>query len=79
VPPRVVRQRRFKQQMKTISPEYAAKNFSELIKAVNAGEEFLIADDHGPIARILPFGQDAEGTDEADAPSDEVEQAFYGD
>lgn len=65
--------------MKTISPEYAAENFSELIQAVSAGEEIMIADDHGPIARILPVGQDAQGTDEADAPSDDVEQAFYGD
>ena len=74
-----VRQWRFKQEMKTVSPEYAAENFSELIQAVSTGEAIMIADDHGPIARILPVGQDAQGTDEADAPSDEVEQAFYGD
>lgn len=65
--------------MKTVSPEYAAENFSELMQAVMIGEEILIADDNGPIARILPMGAYALGTDEADTPSDEVEQAFYGD
>lgn len=65
--------------MKTVSPEYAAENFSELMQSVSVGEEILIVDDHGPIARILPIDEDARGTDDADAPSDEVEQAFYGD
>lgn len=68
--------------MKTVSPEYAAEHFSELIQAVRKGEEILIAGDGGPIARIVPFTQDPRGagaSDDADAPSDEVEQAFYGD
>lgn len=65
--------------MKTVSLEYAAENFSELMQAVRVGEEIIIADDDGPVARILPMGQAVRGTDESDAPSDEVEQAFYGD
>jgi prevent-host-death family protein len=68
--------------MKTVSPEYAAEHFAELVEAVSAGEEILVADQNGPIARIVPFEEDSDDpktSDEADAPSEEVEQAFYGD
>jgi antitoxin (DNA-binding transcriptional repressor) of toxin-antitoxin stability system len=68
--------------MKTVSPEYAARHFSELMEEVAAGEEILVADESGAIARILPLAGEADGSkpsEEADAPSEEVEQAFYGD
>lgn len=68
--------------MKTVSPQYAARHFSELMQIVSSGEEILVADERGPIARILPFAAETDRTkssDELDAPREEVEQAFYGD
>jgi len=68
--------------MKTVSPEYAAQHFLELMRIVSSGEEILVSDKRGPIARISPFPGETnrtESPDEADAPEDEVERAFYGD
>jgi len=68
--------------MKTVSPEYAARHFSELMQIVSSGEEILVADERGPIARISPFAEETnrnESSDEVDAPREEVERAFYGD
>jgi antitoxin (DNA-binding transcriptional repressor) of toxin-antitoxin stability system len=52
------------------------------MQIVSSGEEILVADERGPIARILPFAPEtdrATSSDELDAPKEEVEQAFYGD
>ena len=61
--------------MKTVSPEYAARHFSELMQLVSSGEEILVADERGPIARILPFAEKTDRTkssEEVDAPREEV-------
>jgi len=73
--------RRTKNEMKTVSPEYAAGHLLELLEEVGAGEEILIAVEGRPLGKLLGVGQGA-GSDEPvgpEAPDEEVEQAFHGD
>lgn len=66
--------------MKSVTPEYAAAHFAELIDEVMAGAEILIVMDGEPAARLVPATR-GRGDDQDDphAPSEEVEQAFHGD
>jgi len=67
--------------MRRVSPDYAAAHLPELLRVVNAGEEIEITEHGRPVARMVPPRETpANGSlDDADAPSEEVEQAFYGD
>jgi antitoxin (DNA-binding transcriptional repressor) of toxin-antitoxin stability system len=67
--------------MKSVSSDYAGKHLSELLREVQAGEEIEIADEGRVLALLVPPQTHVRGSseDDADAPSDEVEQAFHGD
>ncbi len=67
--------------MRSVSPDYAAAHLPELLRAASAGEEIEITEHGRPLARLLPPREKpASGSlEDADAPSEEVEQAFYGD
>ncbi len=67
--------------MKSVTPDYAAEHLSELLLEVQAGEEIEIGDEGRVVALLVPPRTLAGGSadDDADAPSDEVEQAFHGD
>jgi antitoxin (DNA-binding transcriptional repressor) of toxin-antitoxin stability system len=67
--------------MKSVTPGYAAKHLPELLREVQAGEEVEIAGGGRVLALLVPPRTSVRGSseDDADAPSDEVEQAFHGD
>ncbi len=66
--------------MKRVTPDYAAEHLSELLLEVQAGEEIEITDEGRVLARLVAPRTLVRGSsDDADAPSDEVEQAFHGD
>ena len=67
--------------MRSVSQEYVAEHLPELIEEIAAGEEIEITAESRPVARLMPPRKSASGPelDDADAPSEEVEQAFYGD
>jgi antitoxin (DNA-binding transcriptional repressor) of toxin-antitoxin stability system len=66
--------------MKSVSSEYAASHLAELLQEVAAGNEVVILVEGEPAARLGPPSRGRDGDqDDPHAPSDEVEQAFYGD
>lgn len=66
--------------MKSVSSEYAATHLEQLLQEVAAGKEIVIILGGEPVARLVPPHRGRGGEqDDPHAPSDEVEQAFYGD
>jgi antitoxin (DNA-binding transcriptional repressor) of toxin-antitoxin stability system len=67
--------------MKRVTPDYAAQHLSDLLLEVQTGEEIEIADEGRVLALLVPPRRLVRGSsdEDADAPSDEVEQAFHGD
>lgn len=65
--------------MQSFSHHHVADNLDALLELVQQGEEVRITVDGRPVARLAPVGEgDALGGD-SDVPTEEVEQAFYGD
>jgi len=65
--------------MQSFSQHQVVDNLDALLELVKQGEEIEITIDGKPIARLVPVSvADAVGVD-SDVPTDEVEQAFYGD
>ncbi|ESQ15507.1 MAG TPA: hypothetical protein DDY14_01280 [Chromatiaceae bacterium] len=61
--------------MQTFTTDYAVQHFDELLALVENGETILLFTAGRPVARLLPTRADGD----ADVPSAEVEEAFYGD
>ena len=65
--------------MQSFSQHQVVDNLDALLELVKQGEEIEITIDGKPIVRLVPVSvADAAGVD-SDVPTDEVEQAFYGD
>ena len=65
--------------MQSVSQHQVVDNLDALLELVKQGEVIEITIDGKPIARLVPVSvADAVGVD-SDVPTDEVEQAFYGD
>ncbi len=65
--------------MQSFSQQHVADNLDELMELVKQGEEVLITIDGRPIARLVPVDSTDAGGSDSDVPTEEVEQAFYGD
>ncbi len=65
--------------MQSFSQQHVADNLDELMELVKQGEEVLITIDDRPIARLVPVDSTDESGSDSDVPTEEVEQAFYGD
>lgn len=62
--------------MTTVSDEYAAAHFNELLSRVTRGESILITSEGEPVARLISVQPE---DDEAHVPGHEVDEAFHGD
>lgn len=64
--------------MQSFSQQQVVDNLDALLELVQQGEEIQITIDGNPIARLVPVSAADAGGD-SDVPTEEVEQAFYGD
>lgn len=48
--------------MQVVTTDEAESNLARLLKSVEAGEEFLIARDNEPVAKLVPISPKVEGS-----------------
>jgi len=65
--------------MQSFSQHHVSENLDALLKLVQQGEEIQITVDGEPVARLVPVGLAESAGSDSDVPTEEVEQAFYGD
>lgn len=65
--------------MQAFSQDHVSENLDALLELVQQGEEIQITVNGKAVARLMPVGVDESAGADADVPTEEVEQAFYGD